>query len=464
VQYAAGVSSFVCMPTMPLENTRTAAGRSGIHVEHFNKGDPAPVLTQDLNSVQMVMLGRIAPGLEPRTFYSEVTTTLKVEAAGRYTLGAQVTGAFALELDGDLILHGEEADLDITDFLFQPKKLERVVEVDLEAGQEYQLKLRVSARSKASHHEPEFHSTKLVLLKIQDDEAAIKEAMAVAAHSDVAVIFGGRTGEHESEGFDLDTIVLPANQVSLIRAIASVAPKTVLILHHGNPIDISAVVDDMDAIFAAHFPGQEGANALLDLITGKTNPSGRLATTWPLRYDEQSIPTLNTFKCSPSTLQIKYEEGIHVGYRHPNTLAMSRFSFGHGLGYSTFQVKDLKEEKEEDASEETDWTRRAHRFTVSVENTGSRSGRHAVQLYSQNPVTDASVHRPKHELVGFTKVFLEPGEQKAVEIPVVERDVCGTWDEREKCWKRWSGTYTFIVADGIRAIAKSDSACLRVEF
>jgi beta-glucosidase len=464
VQYATGVSPFVCTPTMSLEKTRTAAGHAGIRVEHFNKGDPAPVLTQELNSVQMVMLGRIAPGLDPRTFYSEVTTTLKVEESGRYTLGAQVTGGFALELDGETILQSEETDLDITDFLFQPKKLERVVIVDLEAGHEYQLKLRVTARSTASHHEPDFHSAKLVFLKLQDDEAAIKKAMAVAAHSDVAVIFAGRTGEHESEGFDLDTITLPTNQISLIRSVASVAPRTILILHHGNPIDISAVASTVDAIFAAHFPGQEGANALLDLITGETNPSGRLATTWPLKYDEHCIPTLNTFKCSPSTLQIKYEEGINVGYRHPDTLAMSRFSFGHGLGYSTFQVKDLKEEKEEDASEETDWTRRAHRFTVSVENTGSRSGRHAVQLYSQNPVTDASVHRPKHELVGFTKVFLEPGEQKAVEIPVVERDVCGTWDEREKCWKRWSGTYTFIVADGIGAIAKSDSACLRVEF
>jgi beta-glucosidase len=324
------------------------------------------------------------------------------------------------------------------------------------------LKLRVSARSTASHHEPEFHSAKLVFLKIQDDEAAIKEAMALAAHSDVAVIFGGRTGEHESEGFDLDTIVLPAKQVSLIRAVASVAPKTVLILHHGNPIDISAVVDDVDAIFAAHFPGQEGANALVDLVTGEANPSGRLATSWPLRYDEQCIPTMNTFECSPDTLRINYEEGICVGYRHPDTLAMSRFSFGHGLSYSTFQVKDLK--KEESASKGADWASRSHRFTVTVKNTGSRAGSYTVQLYSQHPANDASVHRPKYELVGFTKVFLRPGEQKDVEIAVVERDVCGTWDEQERCWMRWLGMYSFIVADGVRAIGWSGCARLSVEF
>jgi beta-glucosidase len=462
VRYAAGVSPFVCAPTMPLENTHTSAGCSGIRVDHFNKHDSEPVLSQDIDSVQMLMLGRIAPRLAPRTFYSEVSTNLKVEEAGRYTMGAQVTGAFALELDQKVILQGEEADLDITDFLFQPKKLERVVEVDLEAGHQYQLKLRVSARSTASHHEPEFHSAKLVFLKIQDDEAAIKEAMALAAHSDVAVIFGGRTGEHESEGFDLDTIVLPAKQVSLIRAVASVAPKTVLILHHGNPIDISAVVDDVDAIFAAHFPGQEGANALVDLVTGEANPSGRLATSWPLRYDEQCIPTMNTFECSPDTLRINYEEGICVGYRHPDTLAMSRFSFGHGLSYSTFQVKDLK--KEESASKRADWASRSHRFTVTVKNTGSRAGSYAVQLYSQHPGNTASVHRPKYELVGFTKVFAKPSEQEDVEIAVVERDVCGTWDEQEKCWKRWSGTYSFVVADGVRAIGSSGCARLSVEF
>jgi beta-glucosidase len=462
VRYAAGVSPFVCIPIMPLENTHTSAGRSGIRVDHFNKHDSEAVISQDIDSVQMVMLGLIAPGLDPRTFYSEVSTTFKVEEAGRYTLGAQVTGGFTLQLDGNLILQSNESDLDITDFLFQPKKLERVVAVTLEAGQEYQLKLRVSARSTASHHEPEFHSAKLVLLKFQDDDAAIKEAIAIASQSDIAIIFGGRTGEHESEGFDLDTITLQANQVSLIRAVASVAPRTILILHHGNPIDISAIVNDVDAIFAAHFPGQEGANSLVDLITGEANPSGRLATTWPLRYDEQCVPTLNTFKCSPETLQIKYEEGINVGYRHPDTLAMSRFSFGHGLSYSTFRVKDLKKEKS--ASENVDWTRRAHWFTVTVENTGFRSGSYAVQLYSQNPVNDASVHRPKHELVGFAKVFLQPGEQKDVAISVIERDVCGTWDEREKCWERWSGTYNFTVADGIRAIGTSECACLSVEF
>lgn len=463
VRYAAGVCPFVCTPTMPLENTHIANGPRGIRVEHFNTHDSKPVVSQDLDSVAMVMLGRIAPGLDPRNFHSMITTHIRVESTGRYTLGAQVTGAFVLKLDGTVILVGNEPDLDITDFLFQPKKLERVVEVALEAGQVYQVKLRLSARTTASHHEPEFHSGKLVLLKIQDDKAAIKEAMAVAARSDVAVIFGGRTGEHESEGFDLDTIVLPANQISLIRAVASVAPKTVLVLHHGNPIDISAVVDDIDAILAAHFPGQEGANALLDLITGQVDPSGRLATTWPLRFDRECLPTLDTFKCSPETLRIQYEEGINVGYRHPNSLAMSRFSFGHGLSYSTFRVAALRQ-TESTSERNPDWTIRSHFLTVTVENIGSRSGSHAIQLYSQSPASEASVHRPAHELMAFTKVFLQPGEKKDVELSVVERDVCGTWDERERRWKRWAGAYNFVVADGVRAIGTDNCARLTLTF
>ena len=463
VRYAAGVCPFVCTPTLPLEVTHTADGSSGVLVEHFDNDDPQPVLSQGINSVQMVMLGRIAPGLNPRTFHSIMTTDIKVEETGRYTLGAQVTGAYILELNGKVVLEGEEPDLDITDFLFQPKKLERVVEVALEAGQANQIRLRVSARKTASHHEPEFHSGKLVLLKVQDDEAAIKDAVAIAARSDVTVIFGGRTGEHESEGFDLDTIVLPANQISLIRAVASVAPKTVLVLHHGNPIDISAVVDDVDAIFAAHFPGQEGANALLDLITGQVNPSGRLATTWPLKFDKECLPTLDTFKCSPETRRIKYEEGINVGYRHPESLAMSRFSFGHGLSYSSFQVTAPRQ-AESTSEQNTDWTTRTHLLTATVENTGSRSGSHAVQLYSQSPVDEASVHRPEYELVAFTKMFLQPGEKKDVELSVVERDVCGTWDEDEKRWKHWSGAYKLVVADGVRAIRNDDCAQLTLTF
>jgi beta-glucosidase len=276
--------------------------------------------------------------------------------------------------------------------------------------------------------------------------------MAAAARSDVAVIFGGRTGEHESEGFDLDTIVLPAGQVSLIRAVASVAPKTVLVLHHGNPIDISEVVDDVDAIFAAHFPGQEGANAILDLITGQADPSGRLATTWPLRFDQECLPTFDTFKCSPETLRIQYGEGIDVGYRHPDSLAMSRFSFGHGLSYSNFEVTALRR-LESSSKQDSDWTRRTHLLIATVENIGTRPGSHTVQLYSEHPKNEPSVYRPKHELVAFAKVFLHPGERKDVELSVVERDVCGTWDEQEKRWKRWSGAYNLVVADGVRAIA-----------
>ncbi|GAB7326927.1 hypothetical protein MBLNU13_g10889t1 [Cladosporium sp. NU13] len=458
IEYAAGVCPFVCTPTVPLETTLAVNGSPGVHVEHFNKHDSEPIFSQDMQSVQMVMLGRIAPGLDPRTFYSTMTTTIKVEETGHYTLGAQVTGAFVLEVDGKIILEGDEPEIDITDFLFQPKKLERGVDVGLESGQAYQVRLRVSARTIASHHEPEFHSGKFVLSKVPDDETAIKEAVAVATRSDVAVIFGGRTGEHESEGFDLDTIVLPANQVSLIRAVASVAPKTVLVLHHGNPIDISAVVDDVDAIFAAHFPGQEGANALLDLITGQANPSGRLATTWPLRFDQECLPTFDTFKCSSETLRIQYQEGINVGYRHPDSLAMSRFSFGHGLSYSKFQVTSLRQLKSQSA-QNPDWTTRTHLLTATVENIGPRSGSHAVQLYREHTVDEASVYRPKHELVAFAKVFLRPGERKDVELSVVERDVCGTWDEQEKQWKRWSGACDLIVADGVRAIA---TGCARL--
>lgn len=463
VRYVAGVCPFVCTPAMPLEATHITSGTVGVHVEHFNSNDTKPLVSQDMNSVQMVMLGRIAPGLDPRTFHTMMTTNLKVGETGRYTLGAQVTGGFVLELDGKVILQGEEPDLDITDFLFQPKKLERVVEVALEAGHEYQVRLRVSARITASHHEPEFHSGKLVLLKIRDDKAAVEEAMTVAARSDVAVIFGGRTGEHESEGFDLDTIVLPENQVALIRAVASVAPKTVLVLHHGNPIDISAVVDEVDAVFAAHFPGQEGANALLDLITGTANPSGRLATTWPLRFDRECLPTFDTFKCSPETLRIQYKEGIDVGYRHPESLAKSRFSFGHGLSYSTFQVTALRQ-ADGALEQSTDWATRTQLLTATVENTGTRSGSHAIQLYSQNPANDASVHRPKYELVGFTKVFLHPGERQDVQLSIVERDVCGTWDEQDKRWQRWSGAYNFAIADGVGAIEETDSARLVLTF
>lgn len=128
-----------------------------------------------------------------------------------------------------------------------------------------------------------------------NDRTSISEAVQIAASSDVSIIFAGCNHEYESEGFDLDTISLPERQIKLIKAVAAVSDKTVLVLNCGNTIDVSTIIDDIGAVLNAHFPGQEGGQALTNIFTGKTNLSGRLATTWPKKFDEKHISTLHNF-------------------------------------------------------------------------------------------------------------------------------------------------------------------------
>jgi hypothetical protein len=112
--------------------------------------------------------------------------------------------------------------------------------------------------------------------------------------------------------------------------------------------------------------------------------------------------------------------------------------------------------------QDSDWTTRTHLLTATVENIGTRPGSYAVQLYSEHPNNETATYRPKYELVAFAKAYLQPGERKDVELSIVERDVCGTWDEQEKQWKRWPGAYDLVVADGVRAIAAAGCARLTI--
>jgi beta-glucosidase len=333
----------------------------------------------------------------------------------------------------------------VEDFLFEPKKLESTVAVRMEARRSYKITLRTHSRDIVSPlGEVSPHSAKLCFEEEHNDRTAIAEAVEVAAQSDISVIIGGRTSEHESEGFDLRTLKLPESQIRMIRAVASVSQKTILVLHGGNPIDVSDFVDEIDVVIAAHFPGQEGAQAMVDIITGHTNPSGRLATTWPMRLDETSVPSFSHFPArdAGNGPVLRYSEGLQVGYRNPKTACYIRWPFGFGLSYSTFEYRNLKvvaqEEINENASLETPSNMIS--ITVDVQNTSQIGGHEVIQVYSEPPV-DSVIWKPRSELIAFTKGWLEPNESRRVQIWVSQRDVSGYWNSETKCWQSLNGIY-----------------------
>ncbi|KAJ5341505.1 glycosyl hydrolase [Penicillium brevicompactum] len=390
VSFAYGVNPHYAVPLMPIEMMRARDNLPGVNIDYYLDGTDKPVYSEQSEQPLVVMLGRLKPNLTQNGFYFVIETTVTVNTSGNHKLAVQATGEFTLCVDDVEILQKPAPVMTVEDFLFEPKKLETVVNFQMEAHRPYRITLRTHSRDIASAHgEISPHSAKLCFEEECNDRAAIAEATTVAAHSDVSVIIAGRTHEHESEGFDLKSLKLPESQVRMIKAVSSVSEKTVLVLHCGNPIDVSDFVDDVDAVIAAHFPGQEGAQAVVDIITGKTNPSGRLATTWPMRLDEASVPSFGNFPAQDigDGPTIRYREGLQMGYRSPKTAACVRWTFGHGLSYSSFEYNNLKvishETIDEKASNET--SKVTVTIAVDVQNLSGVAGYEVVQVYSNPP-------------------------------------------------------------------------------
>ncbi|MER6492865.1 beta-glucosidase [Streptomyces griseorubiginosus] len=265
-------------------------------------------------------------------------------------------------------------------------------------------------------------------------EAALlrEEAVALAAESATAVLVVGLREADESEGFDREHLFLPPDQIELIRAVARVAPRTAVVLLNGGVVSLEDWHDDVDAVVEAWLPGQAGGGALADVLTGRVNPSGRLAETIPLRL--QDTPPFLNFPGEQG--HVRYGEGVMVGYRYYETADVPvRHPFGHGLSYTTFDQTDFQVAAN---SPDTATAR------VTVINTGDRYGKHVVQIYVAAPRRPVS--SPALELRAFTKVALAPGESTTVEI-TLDRRAFAYWDIDRDDWTVTPGQYQVHLAD-----------------
>ncbi|MBQ9289929.1 MAG: glycoside hydrolase family 3 C-terminal domain-containing protein [Clostridia bacterium] len=206
---------------------------------------------------------------------------------------------------------------------------------------------------------------------------------------DTILVFAGLTDEYESEGCDRETMRLPEKQLKLIDEMIATGRKVVVVLFGGSVVELP-FNDQVSAILNMFLPGQNGGEATAQLLLGEKNPSGRLAETWPMRYED--VPGHESFGKTPQEV---YAEGMEVGYRYYQKHGIPvRYPFGHGLSYTTFN--------------HSEWHKEGNTYTQTITNTGSRFGGEAAQLYLEG------------ELKGFAKVYLEPGESRTVRITVEE--------------------------------------------
>lgn len=247
--------------------------------------------------------------------------------------------------------------------------------------------------------------------KTQESDALLKEAVEVARTSDVALLVCGLNHDYDTESFDRLNMDIPYGQVELIQEVVKANPRTIVVMIAGSPLNMAAVDICSPAIVWAWFNGMEGGNALVDVLSGKVNPSGKMPFTTPVSLDQSPAHALGNFP--GRDLKVNYEEDILVGYRWFDTKGLPVvYPFGYGLSYTTFNYSNLNTDKKTYDQADT------IQATFTLTNTGDREGTEVAQLYVSDPV--CSVMRPVKELKGFKKVFLKPGESRRItlDIPV----------------------------------------------
>jgi beta-glucosidase len=277
----------------------------------------------------------------------------------------------------------------------------------------------------------------------------IDEAVVAASNADVIVVFAGLPLAFEQEADDRTTLALPTDQVALIGRLADLRERTgaafVVVLSNGAAVTMDPWHDRVDAIVEAWLPGQAGAGAVVDVLLGRVNPSGKLAETFPLVVED--APGHVTWTGERGT--VLYGEGVFIGYRWYDALRRAvRYPFGHGLSYTTFTYTDLDVAADAVAG--------AVRVSCTVTNTGAVAGREVVQLYVGDP--EAAVRRPVRELRGFEKVALSPGESTRVTFDLDSRDfaywdvAADRGDGRFGGWRREGGEFVIEAGASSRDI------------
>ena len=267
-----------------------------------------------------------------------------------------------------------------------------------------------------------------------DDELRA-EAVDAAAAAETVVMLIGLPGADESEGFDRTHMRLPANQIAALRAVAAANPNVVVVLVNGSTVELGEVTPHARALVEAWLGGQAAGGAIVDVLSGKVNPSGRLAETVPHRLEDNS----SYLNFPGDSRVVRYGEGLFIGYRgYDATRTDVAFPFGFGLSYTTFALSDLNVATSGSVAAGD----LAADVTVTVANTGPVAGAEVVQVYVRD--VEASVARPVRELKGFAKVSLEPGKSRQVTITLDQR-AFSFWSELLSTWVVEAGEFAVEV-------------------
>ena len=289
----------------------------------------------------------------------------------------------------------------------------------------------------------------LTLHIFDDCSKDFEEAVETAKNADLVIFAGGTNHTYDKEAIgcgdvpyaDIPDLEMPNHQTELLSRIAEVNPNVIAVLINGSVLNVESFADKVPAVLEMFYPGMECGNSVIDILSGKSNPGGKLPCTWCRKLtDYPSIANGNYPGTRDANAHVYYDEGLFIGYRYTEKCGIDvRYPFGYGLSYSSFEYEliDIEQKSNTDFS-----------IKVKVRNTSNVAGSTVVQLYIGSTFEPC---RPAKNLRDFVKVKLEGNEEKTVELKLSERDF-SHYDGFIDKVRFYSGKYKLYLGSSVRDI------------
>ena len=452
-QLAANSNNVTYLPALSLNPQSSAwyqpakgkhdVSNSGVKAEYFSNtsfsGDPTLTrIEPGVNLNWMTGTNETAAGTttvsgfspNPGAFSARFSSVIKPTLSGPQVFKVRADGPYKLWVNDELVLQSDGVPYsgDVVNAMTTSGKT-----ASLKAGKSYSVKLEYQ------RVQGNFIPVLGGLTGVQMSWAALK-APANLSDYDAVVVAVGTNYENEGEGSD-HGYELPDQQAELIKHVAKANRNTIVVMHGGGVADMKPWSKKVGAALQAWFPGQQGGQALAEILYGKVNPSGKLPVTIDKRIEDNpsyaSYQDPAAYRGDHALTEMSYSEGLYMGYRgYDKKHSKPLYPFGYGLSYTTFGYSDLKLSSNVMAPGST------VEVSFTLTNTGDKAGFEVAQLYVQ-PVKPA-VDRPKKELKGFTKVYLKPGESKTVSIPIDARSLA-YYVDKTASWDVDAGKFKILV-------------------
>jgi|HubBroStandDraft_6_1064221.scaffolds.fasta_scaffold15292_3 beta-glucosidase len=422
------------LPTLEGDMLSPSSGFGhGLTATYFRSGDLSgePAVTRidasvDVHGLPAPQLGQATFSFGPPklSWSARWTGTLAPPSTGEYMFSLDGAGTARLMINGKIVAQLQKVNFRSIAFGSAHLTAGTPVKLVIEHSNDYAL---LGSALHLGWYPP------------RPDELAA--ALQVAQAADIAVVFAG---EQLGEGMDKTSLPLPGNQDALIEAVAAHNPHTVVVLNTSTPVAMPWL-DKVNAVVEAWYPGQESGAGIAAVLFGDADPGGRLPMTFPASPEQG--PGADAVTYPGVNGKAEFKEGVLVGYRwydqHQQT---PLFPFGFGLSYTTFQYSGLRVKRIGDTVS----------VSVTLKNTGSRTGSDVVQVYVGEP---KCAEEPPSQLKGFEKVVLDSGETRTANLQIPLDSLAG-WSEKSNGWNLCKGRYAFKVGQSSRTILMSSSIML----